>query len=623
MRLLRAGMTSILLGVTAPLFSATYYIDFAAGDNQADGRTPEQAWKHAPLDRNAEGVPAETDLQPGDTLIFKGGVAYRGEIVVEVSGEAGKPITLDGNTAGTFGEGRAILDGGQAVEGWEPVTSAEQVRGNPKWEQMFTAVIPVDIAPNLTHDQVVLHRKAGRNVRAPWQRVILSDGDEGTLPIAQIPKPADDFFPDLPQDFFRTSHKMDVRRDEGVTVITDPDHLTATEPDAYNHMVIGVHGGNNHVYFANVQGFDPENHQLRFPVFSHRLYDTTRWALYNAPELIENPGEWSIQDEGDGTARIFLLPRHTVNGLPDNIAFAKLGTGVEIREGAKYIYLQGLIIQRYAGGGGGIRVARNSPRSSHILIDNCTVRWVSGDAAIGLNYCDHIVIRNSSSYHCPGWTTSIFANRVNDYVFENNRFDKNSGSGIRHYECKRGELRGNVILRHHGMHSESMNIYEGCEDLTVERNVLHYGITINRNANRITIRDNILDGMGTEPRGIAFWPSGSVGGRNITDILIENNTIVNQNLNVNWMSSVFYNRHGNPPMPTGVVIRNNILERLNGLPSGFEVSGNVLLNPSRPESLMDTNTLIEDRDELFVNADEGDFRRRPGAPHPEAGARRQ
>ena len=42
---------------------------------------------------------------------IKGGVAYHGSLVFKVSGQDGKPIVLDGNTAGTFGEGRATLTG--------------------------------------------------------------------------------------------------------------------------------------------------------------------------------------------------------------------------------------------------------------------------------------------------------------------------------------------------------------------------------------------------------------------------------------------------------------------------------------------------------------------------------
>jgi hypothetical protein len=42
---------------------------------------------------------------------FKGGVAYNGTILLKWSGSPGKPITYDGNSGGTFGTGRAVIDG--------------------------------------------------------------------------------------------------------------------------------------------------------------------------------------------------------------------------------------------------------------------------------------------------------------------------------------------------------------------------------------------------------------------------------------------------------------------------------------------------------------------------------
>lgn len=428
-------------------------------------------------------------------------------------------------------------------------------------------------------------------------------------------------YPDLPGDFFVSPHRLETREDQRFTLLTDAERLTASEADAYNHMIVGIHGGNNHVYFANVLGFDPERHQLHVPPFRHSKYDLTRWALYNAPELIQTPGEWSIQPEGDGKARIFLLPRDGDNGLPENIAFARYRTGIDIRDGNSHIHLRGLVIQRYSGGGGGIRVARARTRSTNILIEDCTVRWVSGDAAIGLNYCDDIVVRNSAAHHCPGWTTSIFASRVNRFLFENNRFVMNSGSGIRHYECREGVVRNNLILEHHGMHASGMNLYEGCADLTVEGNHLHNAITINRNAERIVIRNNVVDGLNRLAYGVAMWPSGRVGGRNLTEIRIENNTLVNLSPDISWAAAVLYNFRGEAPLPSGLIVRGNILDRLQGRPLPGKVENNLFLRPPEPEALGEGNLGVFKPDEVFRSPATGDFRRRPDSPHPEIGAR--
>jgi len=94
----------------------TYYVDYASGSDSNLGTTPSTPWKHVPGDPRATGEPSATTLGPGDTVVFKGGVAYVGTVVVPWSGAPDRPITYDGNSAGTFGSGRAIVDGsGQAL----------------------------------------------------------------------------------------------------------------------------------------------------------------------------------------------------------------------------------------------------------------------------------------------------------------------------------------------------------------------------------------------------------------------------------------------------------------------------------------------------------------------------
>ena len=96
--------------------AATYYVDFQGGSDAASGTSPRAALKHCPGDEAAEGTAAGTTLAPGDTVLFKGGVHYRGHLTMRWSGAKGKPITYDGNTAGTFGRGPAIIGGADNEE---------------------------------------------------------------------------------------------------------------------------------------------------------------------------------------------------------------------------------------------------------------------------------------------------------------------------------------------------------------------------------------------------------------------------------------------------------------------------------------------------------------------------
>lgn len=743
------------LCVPSTFASTSYYVDFAEGDNTAEGGSPQTAWKHAPGDPNATDNPADVDLEPGDTIVFKGGVAYHGSITLEASGEPDNPIVVDGNTDGAFGEGRAILDGGQVITGWRRCESAEQAQGNPRWEDIFHADIDVDISSNMEHGEFVGHRKAPRDTQAPWQRIILTDGDEGLLPISQAPKPSDPFYPDLPGDFHESPHALtdsyphalyyeegtignpnlpligitsseqgapviepmdggavsfeleermeiaeiglveyfdqdseravrdiafladgeeivtvspanetgqmqrfelpepvqadtltfrlvhpapdtpgwtrldqfaaftpageNVLEHELSTILTDEQNLTAEDPDQYDGRFIGVHGGNNHVYFAAVNEYDPKNHQLILPHFEPSTYDETRYAFYNAVRLIENPGEWAIESLGDGRSRIYLLPERVENGRPVNIGFPEFATGLSIEDGASHIEVQGFLIQRYSGGSGGVTVARNNPRSEGIRVADCEIRFLSGNAGISLNYCDDIVVENCHIHHCPGWTPGVFLSRVNDYTVRDCNLDKNSGSGIRHYECKNGVIADNAILDHFGMHASSINVYEGCEDLVLERNYIQNTAAINRSAENIVFRNNVIDGLGRASVGIGIWTSGSVGGRDIKDLHFLNNTFVNTNPDIDWSTGILGQQSGSPSSPEGLVIKNNILDGLaEDLPG--EIENNIYTREVAERFMGDGCQVITDLNELFVDPENGDFRRQQGGPAMDVGA---
>ena len=96
--------------------AATYYVDYDAGSDAAAGTSTGAAWKHCPGDANATGTAASTSLSAGDTVIFKGGVTYSSSgsavITLSWSGSSGSPVTYDGNSAGSWGTGKAVITSG-------------------------------------------------------------------------------------------------------------------------------------------------------------------------------------------------------------------------------------------------------------------------------------------------------------------------------------------------------------------------------------------------------------------------------------------------------------------------------------------------------------------------------
>ncbi|MCU0609385.1 MAG: right-handed parallel beta-helix repeat-containing protein [Chitinispirillaceae bacterium] len=91
--------------------SATYYVDYTDGSNTGSGTSRTAAWKHCPGDASATGVPKSKTVLSGDTIIFKGGAVYKGLISLTSSGTSQSPIVYDGNSAGSWGTGKAVIDG--------------------------------------------------------------------------------------------------------------------------------------------------------------------------------------------------------------------------------------------------------------------------------------------------------------------------------------------------------------------------------------------------------------------------------------------------------------------------------------------------------------------------------
>ncbi len=132
----KVQIISLLLvaaGLSAPLAraAATYYIDYAAGSDAAAGTSPDSAWRHSPGDAQATLLPAAASLAPGDRIVFKGGVRYKGSIRLEWSGSEAAPITYDGGADSGWGEGRAVLTSEHARDAndtWIAMRGARDVR---------------------------------------------------------------------------------------------------------------------------------------------------------------------------------------------------------------------------------------------------------------------------------------------------------------------------------------------------------------------------------------------------------------------------------------------------------------------------------------------------------------
>lgn len=118
--------------------ATTYFVDWSNGSDTADGLTPASAWKRAPGDSRAGPGPRAVRLGPGDRVQFRAGAAYRGTVVLRVSGDPDRPVRLVG--AG-WGPGRATMDGGEPAQA-RRCRSARDCLGEHGWASLWRLALP-------------------------------------------------------------------------------------------------------------------------------------------------------------------------------------------------------------------------------------------------------------------------------------------------------------------------------------------------------------------------------------------------------------------------------------------------------------------------------------------------
>jgi len=379
-------------------------------------------------------------------------------------------------------------------------------------------------------------------------------------------------------------------------------------------MWAGVHGGNNIVNYLQVRRYDPASHSLFLAYFDGRLYNETRYSLYNSVRLIDRPGEYSVEPtENDRVWRIYLLPDRLVDGMPADVAYSTRNSGISLN-GASHVIVQGFHVRRQGGNNpSGISV-RNG---AGIVIRGCEVSLVGNGTGIdGVGVTD-ITVDNChvhhGTFHCKG----IVLRNCTNAVTRNCTLVKNTSTGLDYYNCDGGTVSGCVVLDHRGMHANGLTFYLGCKNIIVERNFVargNIGLTIQQ-AENVVIRNNILDGGGTGVC-LAIWPA-----QPIRNISILNNTLVRSNHAIEWQTALFTNSS----RFDGLVVRNNIIDGLCGDPpfpkdAVFTHNLYTRLGPDRKDRQFGEGEFFEeDLTKIFVDPENGDFQLKAGSPAVDAG----
>jgi len=575
--LLLAGLLAF-----APWAAASvYYVDFAGGNDASSGTSAASPWKHAPGDPNAGGNVAKP-LKPGDTVLFKGGVVYRGSIVVPSSGAEGNPILYDGNSVGNFGSGRAIVDGSEAIDEWKKCASPEEAGHVKDWERIYRADLPAEA------------------LKSPFA-VNLHEGDDLGIP-ARSPNLRDAYaLPDMKEYYLAAKGAPEVGP-ESADVAPRHGEIPADFADS---AWISIWVANNWLAWQKIKA---AKGSVVFydKVVPHR--HGGRYALWNHPSLLDQPGEYAVVPAGDRAA-ILYWPR---GEKPSGVFRSVREKGFDFNR-QSHVEIRHFLVRRHAGSA--IRSTRtDGQRSEGLVVEDCKVvqnHSLAKEAAIqirggsGLRVAGNVVAWNVGS---PG----IGVYGSDHAVIERNRLRRNGGTGIRCFGISDSRILGNTVFEHTGIHSNGISVYVGSSNVLVEGNNVRHGLfpcTIQA-SNRITLRQNVFDGR-EGGLGLALYDSPE-GQPAPADITVENNTLIAPNggsLRVDV------------EIPGLKVIRN----LMDGGPdpekvAGAEKRGNVYTRDADRQKGEPDAKYPDTSEGIYANAAAGDFRIVPGSAADEAGA---
>ena len=552
--------------------ATTYYIDYETGLDSNDGLTTSSAWKHCPGDSNAIGNPASVTLQTGDDLIFKGGVRYKGEIVIDgrfETGTPGSPITFKGDE---WESEKAILEGGDEITGsWTQCTSQVACADNPNWQNIYSITYP---------ELDDFQRGFYQNDSFLWH--------------AQDPNPEDPFYYDEINDYNvipYSDHTINQTR----TTITDYTYFNQSDSSYWDGAYVIVWRIPNVVVIRAITGFNPITNTITHEDLGGDIYTDrdTYYAVLNHLSLIDTPGEFFLNEAGN---ILYVWPHKSINANNDRFSYKTRGTGIYGYYVNDFV-VEGFQIQKYTYG---IRVidAGGGIIPENITIRNNKIKNLKSNGAYALQVGGKdIIVENNSIINCQR-AVGILAGG-NNITVKDNYVERASRQGIWFMGARNSKLENNNVTDIKGSHANAVSLYSGCENVSVFNNkVTNSRIPFTfENSKNIDIFNNIFYSDGTVGYIFAGW--GGITG----DINIFNNIIIPSSNN----HSIFISDCN---ILNTVIMKNNILqgggcgERNNNIWTGIR-SG---WTPSEGE-FVETNL-----SKIFLDPGNLDFRLKGGSP---------
>lgn len=547
----------------------TFYVDFAAGSDEATGLSASQPWKHAPGDPQAVGRPAQQRLHPGDVVLFRGNVVYRGAIKLNASGAPGQPITYRG--AG-FGEGKAVISGRD-----EYAVKLADCAGTP-------ACAGVEDAAGLKLVQLPITIKMSDQVALGGQMLHLS----------QAPALDDPFwFDDL--DRFQTLTRAEFQPAPAANTwsLRNPFVSKMLGSAPIQDLGVEIWGMPNSVTSTRASTYDPATGTILTVGEGIQPYPDkdTRFALINHPRLIRQPLDYATV--AGGTAIVVKAP-----SAPESAKFevSRRKIAFDIAE-QSHIVVEDLEITGFSAYTGdwnqGSAMVSNSKDVKDLTFRRNYVHDITSWAGIGavhIHGAQGVTVTDNRFERMWRGGGVVIGGQAQDVRILRNTFDKISRTGVALFGAKRVWIDHNRLSGLMGHHGNSIAVYLDNQDILISNNSIQQsvrGITFHGGGtepHRINIRNNLFWTIGDSGSGVQSW------GDNTRQVTIERNVLAAEG------GRFAMKLHASD---TGLKVRRNVINgfAVGGSPSSdWIVEGNTftaenyIASPEAERAYMSANT---------------------------------
>jgi hypothetical protein len=475
----------------------TYYVDFDHGSDQAYGQAETQAWQHAPGDPQAQDGPRRTRLGPGDKVLFRGGVIYRGAIRLDDSGAADQPITYSGLG---FGAGRAIISGRDLIPVRVRACEASAgCAGLAAAADLRVVELPQPVKPS---DQVVV--------------------DGQMLHLAQTPELPDSFWYDDLRHYQRAA-LSDLTLAGGRWRLRHGFIRKSLGSAPLDDLVVHIWGQPNAVSSVRAEAYDPASSAvlLQAPELMPYEHRDTLFALANHPALIRRAHEFATLDNG---AR--LVVKAPLPPGDRQVEISRRGAAFTLGE-VSHVVLQGFDIQGFTGGerdwgAGSALLSSGKPADDVTFRDNEVHDLTSwdGSGAVHVSNISRLSVIDNRIFRLWRGAGVMLGGKSQDIQIRRNSFDQIGRTGMlvigaRRVWIDRNRLSG--LFAHHG---NGISIYLGNQDVLISNNLIgettraltfQGGGGVNAQPNRIVIRRNLIQATGDEAAAVQSWGGPTLG----------------------------------------------------------------------------------------------------------------